>query len=221
MQMLSSVFHLVRKSAVALCFLLMLPLDSLAAPRSYFDMSEVYSSDITPFPKWTGMMGRFLQARDVPDDICGTVRFHPCSVKDWKRMVEGLKGKPLRAQLERVNDFGNAFPYITDQVNWGMEDYWETPYEFFDISGDCEDYAISKYYSMRALGVPADKMRIMIVQDFNLGGVIHAILGVYGDGTLYILDNQIKQLIEARSIYHYKPIYGINEQGWWAYHPRS
>jgi predicted transglutaminase-like cysteine proteinase len=104
-------------------------------------------------------------------------------------------------------------------VNWGMEDYWETPYEFQEISGDCEDYAISKYYSLRAIGVPADRMRVIIVQDLNLGGIIHAILGVYEDGDLLILDNQAKQVLPAMRIYHYRPIYGVNEEAWWAYYP--
>jgi len=102
-----------------------------------------------------------------------------------------------------------------------MEDYWETPHEFIEISGDCEDYAISKYTSLRALGVPADKMRIIILQDLNLGGIVHAVLGIYVDGELLILDNQIKQVTSALKIYHYRPIYGINEDAWWAYHPRN
>lgn len=189
-----------------------------AAPQSYFSMSESYSDDIKPFPKWTGMMERFGDQRKVPDDQCGTAQFHPCEVKEWKAMLEGLRSRNLKQQLDQVNDFGNAHPYTIDQVNWGMEDYWETPYEFMEVNGDCEDYAITKYYSLRSLGVPADRLRIIIVQDFNLGGIIHAVLGVYGSDTLYILDNQIKQVMEASRIYHYKPIYSINEQGWWAYH---
>ncbi len=104
-------------------------------------------------------------------------------------------------------------------MNWGVEDYWETPYEFLTVSGDCEDYAISKYYTLRNLGIPASRLRIIIVQDLNLGGVIHAILGIYDGKDMWVLDNQIKQVILARKIYHYRPIYGINEEGWWAYHP--
>jgi predicted transglutaminase-like cysteine proteinase len=62
-------------------------------------------------------------------------------------------------------------------------------------------------------------MRIIIVQDFNLGGIIHAILGVYGDNDeLFILDNQIDQVMPAMKIYHYRPIYSVNEDWWWAYY---
>lgn len=192
-----------------------------AARISYFNMTETQSTSLKPFPKWTGMMGRYEDAKKVPDSECGKTRFHPCTISDWKAWLETLRDKSLRSQIDLVNDWSNEHPYIEDQVNWGMEDYWETPYEFIDISGDCEDYAISKYYSLRALGIAADKMRVIIVQDLNLGGIIHAILGVYDEGEILILDNQSKQVRPALKIYHYRPIYGVNEEAWWAYYPKA
>lgn len=165
-------------------------------------------------------MERFSKQQEASDDDCDKVRYHPCEIKDWKNFIESLKEKSLDAQLEEINNWSNKHPYIVDQLNWGVNDYWETAYEFMEISGDCEDYAISKYYSLRALGVPADRMRIIIVQDLNLGGIIHAILGVYDDDDkIMILDNQIKQVIPALKIYHYRPIYGVNENNWWTYQP--
>lgn len=192
----------------------------LATSGSYFNMTESVFTNLKPFPKWTGVMARFAVQQEIPDEECGAVRYHPCEIKDWKRLIESLKEKSFDDQLEEINNWSNKHPYIVDQLNWGVNDYWETPYEFMEISGDCEDYAISKYYSLRAIGIEADRMRIMIVQDLNLGGIIHAILGVYDDdGTLMILDNQIKRVIPAMKIYHYRPIYGVNEENWWTYHP--
>jgi predicted transglutaminase-like cysteine proteinase len=104
---------------------------------------------------------------------------------------------------------------VEDIVNWGVEDVWNTPYEMQQKGGDCEDYAISKYMSLRSIGVPEEDMRIQIVQDLNLGGIIHAILIVFVDDDVYVLDNQIKHIIRAVDIYHYKPIYSINETHWW------
>lgn len=197
------------------------PANSYAANNSYFDMNESRFDNLTPFPKWTGVMLRYENQQDVSDDDCGTVRYHPCSIKDWQKMLDNLKDKSLEEQLDTVNDWSNAHPYIIDQLNWGINDYWETPFEFMEVSGDCEDYAISKYYSLRALGIPADRMRIIILQDLNLGGIIHAVLGVYDDdNNIIILDNQSKQIIPALKIYHYRPIYGVNEDYWWTYQPR-
>jgi len=195
--------------------------NALAARNSYFVMSESESTNLKPFPKWTGTMNRFAKQEKIPDSECDQAPYHPCVIKEWRILLESLAGKSLRTQLDKINEWGNKHPYIVDQLNWGMEDYWETPYEFMSVNGDCEDYAIAKYYSLRALGIPEDKMRIMIVQDLNLGGVIHAILGVYDDDEMIILDNQIEQTMPALKIYHYRPIYGVNEDHWWAYTPKT
>ena len=95
-----------------------------------------------------------------------------------------------------------------------MRDYWATPKQFFDRNGDCEDYAISKYISLRNLGLPVEDMRIVVLNDLNLK-IAHAMLVVYLDGEALVLDNQITQVINARRIRHYKPIYSINERNWW------
>lgn len=198
-----------------------LPMSAYAMRNSYFIMSETQSENLKPFPKWTDTMSRFSNQKEVSDEKCGEEKYHPCVIKEWKGLIERLAGESLRSQVDEINDWANKHPYIVDQLNWGLEDYWETPYEFMTVNGDCEDYAIAKYYSLRALGVPEDKLRIMVVQDLNLGGVIHAILGVYDDDNeLLILDNQITQVRPALKIYHYRPIYGVNEGWWWAYTPK-
>jgi predicted transglutaminase-like cysteine proteinase len=192
-----------------------------AARSSYFDMNETRSENLKPFPKWSGMRERYDTQKEVSDDECDKAKYHPCVIKQWRNFVSQLSARPLKQKIKQINTWANKHPYIVDQLNWGMEDFWETPHEFMSVSGDCEDYAIAKYFSLRAAGVDSDDMRIIIVQDLNLGGIIHAILAVYDKGEMWILDNQIKQVMPARKIYHYRPIYGINENWWWAYSPKS
>lgn len=205
-----------------LFFCLLMESDPVSANRnSYFNMDSQRSDNLVPFPKWTGMLTRYSDQKKISDAECDRVQFHPCAIKEWRALIERLRSKSFREQLDAVNDWANEHPYIVDQLNWGMEDYWETPHEFIAENGDCEDYAIAKYYSLRALGVPEEKLRIMIVQDFNLGGIIHAILGAYDGDQLLILDNQIQQIMPAMKIYHYRPIYGVNEAWWWAYYPKG
>ncbi len=203
-------------------------LSTICSPRAYattpslFAMHETFSPDISRFEKWTSASARRVTQAAWPSHTCGQEAFHPCHTQEWTRHIHHWKTLALPARLDAVNTYANTTPYIIDMMNWGVEDFWATPYEFMVRDGDCEDYAIAKYVSLRRSGVPASRLRIMVVQDLNLGGVIHAILGVYDEGhTLYILDNQIKQVVRADHVYHYKPIYGINEQGWWAYTPRA
>jgi predicted transglutaminase-like cysteine proteinase len=104
--------------------------------------------------------------------------------------------------------------YILDIKNWGEEDYWATPYQFLKKHGDCEDYAISKYFTLKALGVPIEDMRVVALQDQNLN-LGHAVLVVYVGDQPMLLDNQIASVVPANSIKHYNPVFSINESGWW------
>lgn len=185
--------------------------------QSYFAAREIRASNIELFPKWTGVLERYGTEARTLENICDASPYNPCKLKEWKDFLTQQQGKKLAEQVEAVNRFVNAYPYIEDIVNWGVADYWETPYEFQKRNGDCEDFAISKYMSLRALGVPDDLMRITIVRDLNLGGIIHAILVVQLDDERVIMDNQIKQVIPALDVYHYLPVYGINETHWWQY----
>ena len=72
----------------------------------------------------------------------------------WAALLRGLDGVPPRAQVEAVNRFVNGWTYRADADNYGRSDYWATPLEFFRRSGDCEDYVIAKYRSLRLLGLP-------------------------------------------------------------------
>jgi len=56
------------------------------------------------------------------------------------------------------------------------------------------------------------------IKDLNLK-VGHAVLVVYLNSRIYLLDNQIKQVVEANSVYHYSPVYSINENNWWRHNP--
>jgi predicted transglutaminase-like cysteine proteinase len=180
---------------------------ALPPPLPLFGTRELYSANLTPFPKWRGTLERFQgELKNCPADSCGAKR--------WEDVVAELRGKDLMTQLNTINREMNAKRYIIDPVNWNMPDYWATPLQFMRKNGDCEDYAIAKYMALKELGVPVDEMRIVVLQDLNLR-IAHAVLAVYVKGTPYILDNQISTVVPASSIHHYQPVYSINENGWW------
>jgi predicted transglutaminase-like cysteine proteinase len=172
-----------------------------------FRTRELHSDNLTAFPKWRDMLERFERelAACTPDR---------CRLSEWQRLVASLHGRKVMAQLNLVNKAVNGHRYIEDWANWELADYWETPLQFLDRSGDCEDFAIAKYLALRAGGMPAGNMRIVIVRD-QAHHRMHAVLAVYVRGRALILDNLHDAIVEADVIDHYKPIYSINEQGWW------
>ncbi len=179
---------------------------NVASYPNLFGTGEKRSGDLSAFVKWSAMFDRF--ERDSNSQQGQRV------MAKWKADLETMRGLPLEDMVEAVNTMANKVRYIGDNKNWGKSDYWETPVEFFTNGGDCEDFAITKYISLRALGVPDNRMRVAIVKDLEKG-IPHAILIVYGDNGTYVLDNQIKTVRSTQSISHYKPIFSINRSAWW------
>ena len=83
-------------------------------------------------------------------------------------LLSKLQFAPVQEQLELVNAFFNDFVYSSDQVVWGRGDHWASPEEFIGRNaGDCEDFAIAKYYALRELGLAATSMQIAYVHDIQ------------------------------------------------------
>ena len=179
-----------------------------------FGSKEVRSKNLKPFPKWTGVVDRYFEELDVPEGSCKKTFFTTYHLEEWEKFLTPLRSKGKKAQLEEVNRFMNRAPYIADPRNYLVPDYWATPRQFMNRNGDCEDYAIAKYMSLRALGWTNENLRILVLQDLNLR-VAHAVLIAYSNGKAYLLDNQIEQVVATTSVRHYQPIYSVNEDNWW------
>ncbi|RXJ81787.1 transglutaminase-like cysteine peptidase [Arcobacter sp. F2176] len=139
----------------------------------------------------------------------------------WDEMVENAKSKDILHKLKDVNDFFNKIRYETDQSHWNKKDYWAAPFEFMGTgAGDCEDYAIAKYFTLRKLGVPEDKLRITYVKLLQRGTKYeqaHMVLTYYHtpSSTPVVLDNVNKILKLASKRPDLKPVYSFNAQGLW------
>ncbi|MEQ8369889.1 MAG: transglutaminase-like cysteine peptidase [Alphaproteobacteria bacterium] len=190
-----------------------------AAPvGSFFQSVEVRSTNLTPFTKWLSAVSRALEEQATAGQPCAASASGQCQMADWQAFLAETAGLPPRQQVERINTHMNRADYIIDPVNWGMPDYWASPGQFLRREGDCEDYAIAKYMSLRALGFDPSAMRIVVLQDMNLN-IAHAVLLLDLNGERLILDNQIGQVVTADVIRHYRPLYSINEGAWWLHRP--
>ncbi len=132
----------------------------------------------------------------------------------WDSLMAKLKGKDTLTQLKIVNNFWNQWPYKQDPSVYKSPDYWATPAEFKKRSGDCEDYAIAKYFTLRSAGFPVSQMRIVVVKDTILR-LAHAVLAVYVGEEVYILDNLSRNVLSHKRIRNYIPQYSVNENNRW------
>ena len=185
-----------------------------AIRNGLFGTTEIRKTNVKVFYKWTGMIDRFRRELQTGASKCSPGLFSRCPLEDWKEFVDSLRGKDRMTQIKAIHRQMNRKRYIIDPRNWGVKDYWATPVQFGRKNGDCEDYAISKFMALRRLGFPNDRMRIVVLQDLNLN-IAHAVLVVYYNGQRLVLDNQIRRVVPASRIRHYKPYYSLNETTWW------
>ena len=195
-----------------------------AFPAELFGYRQVAQEHITDFPQWLRALERHLKddLQDGPEaGDCRAKTFNRCHLAEWQRFLEEARSLPFRAQLQAVNRFANTRSYVLDIDNYGVEDYWAIPREFLGRGGDCEDYVITKFFSLRWLGYPTEDLRLVVVQDTNLR-VPHAILVVgRSRGEALILDNQVQAVLSAADVVHYAPVFSLNESRWWIHLPPS
>jgi predicted transglutaminase-like cysteine proteinase len=178
--------------------------------------SHEFRSSLRALPQWSRVMaeaGAQIEAmtRCNPDrDNCSAAAL------SWQKIIHEARGQSAMEQLKTVNAFFNRWPYRLDIDVYGLTEYWATPHEFLRLSGDCEDYSITKYYALKQLGVPIDRMRIVMLLD-TIRGIAHSVLVVKSGEEHYVLDN-LSDLVLSHKIYeHYKPQYSVNEQYRWAH----
>lgn len=182
-----------------------------APPLRLFGTVE-FRSPIKDLPKWERVLG---SEKKRPSFAGSGMDVQNAKVAErWAGLKAKLADASLKDKVRQVNNFFNQWPYKTDVEVWGVEDYWATPREFVQKSGDCEDYAISKYYALRNLGVPAKMLRVAAVKD-GIRGIGHAVLVVFMDGDAYVLDNLTNLVLSHTRLTHYTPLYTVNEEFLW------
>ncbi len=133
---------------------------------------------------------------------------------DFLRRMEAAPGLEA-GSLQGVNDAINTrVRFLDDKVHWGEDDYWATPAESIgSAGGDCEDYAIAKYYLLKELGVPISRLRITYVRALRLQGQAHMVLAYYArpDAEPLILDNLDPKVRPAGERADLEPVYSFND----------
>lgn len=136
----------------------------------------------------------------------------------WQRLLSTEKQISEREKLEVVNQFFNhQIRYEEDIDNWHEIDYWATPIESLGKgAGNCKDYAIAKYFSLRHLGVPNEKLLITYVKALRLNRA-HMVLTYYPSPNAepLVLDSLIDAIKPASQRTDLLPVYAFNGEGLW------
>jgi len=176
-----------------------------------FNTVEYRSESLAALPQWQRVLGEIEQESSIYRD-CDHAH-GPCEPRvllAWQAMIKSQRGEEPMSQLRAVNRFVNRWEARTDQDNYEKLDYWASPLTFLKRSGDCEDYAIAKYASLRQLGFAPEQLRLVVVRDV-LRDVAHAVLAVHVETDVLILDNLFQAVLQQQMVSQYLPYYSVNE----------
>lgn len=123
-----------------------------------------------------------------------------------KKLLNDLKDASELEKLDAVNSWYNYIQYASDKKLYHVNDYWATLYEFVGKGkGDCEDYTIAKYYTLKELGIDPNKMKFTYVIYKSRSGkkISHMVLSYFRKPKpklkrdILILDNTNHKVLPA------------------------
>lgn len=137
----------------------------------------------------------------------------------WQRIVQRVRhhagGDRLRL-IGAANAVLNAVPYRADAPGALDGDRWLDPDTFVTVGGDCEDFAIAKYFLLRRLGLPASGLRLITGYDTDWRRG-HAVLAVQAGRHIELLDNRYRRPQRQDRYDAFEPRLSFNETGLWLY----
>ncbi|MBB1477089.1 transglutaminase-like cysteine peptidase [Shewanella sp. SG41-3] len=137
---------------------------------------------------------------------------------DWRDTIAEGSALSDMDRLHLANQFANRrIRFVSDNDHWQKSDYWATPLESLGSKGgDCEDFAIFKYFTLKAMGVDESKMRLMYVRALLINEP-HMVLIYFEDPKAMplVLDNLKTQILPASQRRDLKPVYSFNGKGLW------
>jgi predicted transglutaminase-like cysteine proteinase len=135
----------------------------------------------------------------------------------WENLINENENQTELQKLEKVNQFFNRFEFVDDINHWGKTDYWATPIEFLGTQGgDCEDFTIAKYFTLKFMGVDEEKLNLTYVKALNLN-TYHMVLTYFSTpgAEPLVLDNLINEIKPGSMRNDLLPIYSFNGTGLW------
>ena len=138
-------------------------------------------------------------------------------VEALERLLADSDALPEPERLHRVNRFFTRLDYASDHALWDRKDYWATPFEVLGLNAaDCEDYALSKYFTLLSMGVDEARLRVTYVKSLTLDEA-HMVLAYYPepDAEPWILDNLDDAIRPAQERSDLVPVYSFNGADLW------
>lgn len=196
-------------------------------PKRLPALAAQRQSTLSPFALLCSATGLLVSALSLGQIAPGGTATRPDAdpISQWQAHLRYLQGSEESAKLQAINaHFNERVAFDSDLAIWGQTEYWATPREtLLRGRGDCEDFAIAKYLSLRKLGVANERLRLIYVKA-RLGAPgsglsqAHMVLGYYPSPSSepLVLDNLVSDIRPASQRDDLTPVFSFNSQGLWA-----
>jgi predicted transglutaminase-like cysteine proteinase len=188
---------------------------------------EDYLGESHLLPDWAETMARHESQAPVLEACLADEETCPSYYRGLRVVLLRAADLPEAKQVKLINRYVNRKRYRNDRTEHletelsdepvRYRSRWSTVEEFMRRGGDCEDFATTKYYLLRSLGIHADRLRVVVTWDKEARGY-HAILAVRLDGEIQLLESD-NQMRRGRR-HPYRFIYSVNEESIWDHERR-
>ncbi len=203
-------------SVLALLVIILNTAAAGTAPGVYrFATEPVLKTDSLAFAPWSDLMLRVEAEQALVAACLDDRKACPYYLKGYQHIVRRAQKVGQYGKLSLVNRFVNKRRWVSDDYRTKDEsdDIWLSPVKFLRDGGDCEDFAVAKYFMLKDLGFDAEDLRIVVSSD-HPAREPHAVLAVRLDDKVVLMetDDSIKR---AREHHKYKFLYAVNEHHFW------
>lgn len=193
-------------------WLVLLALSSAALPTwasSYtFGTDSQYLARADRYPRWANLLRRQARQSEQIDACVADVDRCPRYLRGLREVVRRSQSLSPYQRIVLANRFINSRHWRFEP---GRADDWRTLTDFLHYGGDCEDYAIAKYFVLRYLGFKVAQLRVGIGKELATHDY-HAVTMVKVNDHLYMLDVDGEP---TRHLHGYRLLFSINEEAIW------
>lgn len=190
----------------------------VAAPERLFGGVEIRVGKTVHAQTWDRLLQEKANSYFAAE--CGASR-EVCE-SPARRMIAAATAKAAseepRQAIHRINAAVNrAIRFTPDIDQYAANDHWASAAQTLRSGrGDCEDYAIMKYWALASIGVPMEAMRLVIVRDVRRR-LDHAVLALSLDGENLILDSLSNNVRSEAAYQQYEPRLSLAADGAWVH----
>jgi len=129
--------------------------------------------------------------------------------RQWLDVLDGLKPYGLRGQITGINTHLNRSTDAPALASLGQAFPWTAPLNIFHNAGS-EHIAFAKYLSLRKIGVNAERLRLVWIEDGHTQANRVVLAATFG-GRNYILDSHRHEIAPDDALPHFKPYCSSNK----------